>query len=139
MTRKLGARHVINYKMTPKWSEEVLRITQGRGVDHVVDVAGSGTIEESLRSCRKDGLVSVLGTLSEPKMTDLIPMIMLGGINIRGHGGSGSALMLQQLVEFVERHDIHPLIASSYDFHHAVEAFAELKKRQLVGKTVIKT
>lgn len=75
---KLGARHVINYKKNPNWSEEVLRITGGKGVDHVVDVGGAGTIEESLKSARYGGLVSVVGILSESQQTDLIPLILFG-------------------------------------------------------------
>lgn len=79
VTKLLGATHLINYRKIPNWSEEVLRITSGRGVDHVVNVAGSGTMEESLRSVRQGGVVSVLGMLSGSKKTDLVPMLMMGG------------------------------------------------------------
>ncbi|KAL1621893.1 hypothetical protein SLS54_005417 [Diplodia seriata] len=37
VAKKLGATHVVNYRKTPKWADEVLRITGGRGVDHVVE------------------------------------------------------------------------------------------------------
>ena len=30
--------YTINYKETPQWHEEVLKITGGRGVDHVIEV-----------------------------------------------------------------------------------------------------
>jgi NADPH:quinone reductase-like Zn-dependent oxidoreductase len=39
IAQKLGAKHLINYKNTPEWDEEVLRLTGGRGVDHVIEVA----------------------------------------------------------------------------------------------------
>lgn len=35
---RLGAKHVINYKTTPAWDKEVLRLTNGRGVDRVIEV-----------------------------------------------------------------------------------------------------
>ncbi|KAI0931109.1 hypothetical protein AcW2_000065 [Taiwanofungus camphoratus] len=35
---KLGAKHLINYKKTPDWEKEVLKITNGKGVDHIVEV-----------------------------------------------------------------------------------------------------
>lgn len=38
IAKKLGAKHLINYRTTPDWDEEVLKITNGRGVDHVLEV-----------------------------------------------------------------------------------------------------
>jgi NADPH:quinone reductase-like Zn-dependent oxidoreductase len=35
---KLGAKYVINYKTTTEWDQQVLRLTNGRGVDHVIEV-----------------------------------------------------------------------------------------------------
>ncbi|KAJ7470242.1 alcohol dehydrogenase superfamily protein [Mycena galericulata] len=37
---KLGAKHVINYRTTPNWDEEVLKFTNGVGVDHVIEIRG---------------------------------------------------------------------------------------------------
>jgi NADPH:quinone reductase-like Zn-dependent oxidoreductase len=67
LAQAMGAKHIINYNTHPNWAEEVLRITQGRGVDHVLDVGGASTIEQSLQSSRQAGLVSLIGFLSEPK------------------------------------------------------------------------
>ncbi|KAL2827159.1 hypothetical protein BDW59DRAFT_160445 [Aspergillus cavernicola] len=136
--RKLGAQYLINYKKTPEWSQEVHRITNGRGVDHVVDVAGASSIEESLRSARQGGLVSVLGMLSESRKTDLTPLIMLGGKTIRGVLGAGSGAMSEELGMFIQCHDIHPIIAKVFTFDQAVNAFAELEKHSEVGKIIIK-
>ncbi len=69
---------MINYRKTPDWSEEAIRITEGKGVDHVVDVAGSDTIEESLKSLRLGGLVSVIGVLTRDKAADLVPLLLFG-------------------------------------------------------------
>ncbi|HET8580274.1 MAG TPA: zinc-binding dehydrogenase, partial [Nitrospiraceae bacterium] len=38
--RTLGADHVINYKRYPNWADQVLDRTDGRGVDHVIEVGG---------------------------------------------------------------------------------------------------
>lgn len=38
---KLGAKHVINYKTTPQWDQEVLKLTDGLGVDRVIEVCTS--------------------------------------------------------------------------------------------------
>jgi NADPH:quinone reductase-like Zn-dependent oxidoreductase len=78
LAKKIGATHTINYKTHPEWSAEVLRITGGKGVDHVVEVGGAGTILESLKSTRYGGQVSICGILTPPKEEDLVPHIMYG-------------------------------------------------------------
>ena len=59
--KKLGAKHLINYKTTPNWEEKVLRITNGRGVDHILEVGGPGTIIKSVKAARYGGNVAVIG------------------------------------------------------------------------------
>ncbi|KAJ5491896.1 Polyketide synthase enoylreductase [Penicillium expansum] len=138
VAKLLGATHLINYRKIPNWSEEVLRITSGHGVDHVVNVAGSSTMEESLHSVRQGGVVSVLGMLSESKKTDLVPMLMMGGKTLRGVLGAGNKEMHEQLVKFIEHHDIHPTIARVFEFDQAVDAFAYMEKHSEVGKIIIR-
>jgi NADPH:quinone reductase-like Zn-dependent oxidoreductase len=65
VAKKLGAKHLINYKKTPDWEEEVLKITNGRGVDHVVEVGGFGTLERSLKSIRMGGSVAIVGVIAQ--------------------------------------------------------------------------
>ena len=76
--KRLGAKHVINYRESPDWGAEALALTNAKGVDHVVDVGGAGTIEQSLKAVRTGGLVSVLGILSESQKADLVPAILFG-------------------------------------------------------------
>lgn len=45
---KYGAHHGINYKSSPDWADEVLEITNGKGVDHVLENGGSGTLAQSI-------------------------------------------------------------------------------------------
>ena len=59
--KELGAKYLINYKKTPNWEEEVLKITNGRGVDHVLEVGGPGTIVKSLKAVKYGGNVSIIG------------------------------------------------------------------------------
>ena len=45
--RQLGAVEGINYKTTPNWDEQVWKLTDGVGVDHVVEVGGAGTLNKA--------------------------------------------------------------------------------------------
>lgn len=51
----------IDYSKIEKWDEEVRRLTAGKGVDIVIEIAGRGTIARSIRSTRRGGLVAVSG------------------------------------------------------------------------------
>ncbi|TAQ89578.1 hypothetical protein B7494_g2081 [Chlorociboria aeruginascens] len=134
--KKLGATHVINYKTTPNWGSEVLRLTNGRGVDHVVDVAGSGSIEESLKATKQGGLISVVGALSRSKQVDIIPAVLVGGKTLRGVFGVRKDMM-ERLVDFVEKNKIHPQVAQVFKWEDAKSAFEALVAQNSIGKIVI--
>ena len=55
IAKKAGADYVINYKAAPDFAAEVLKITNGRGVDAVYDGVGASTFEKSLDSLKKPG------------------------------------------------------------------------------------
>jgi NADPH:quinone reductase-like Zn-dependent oxidoreductase len=61
--KKYGAKYTINYKKTPDWEKEVMSITGGVGVDHVVEVGGPGTFPKSLEATRFGGWIHVIGVL----------------------------------------------------------------------------
>ncbi len=62
--KALGADHGINYKKTEKWGRAVLDLTAGRGVDHVVEVGGPGTLPQSIEACRIGGHIALIGVLT---------------------------------------------------------------------------
>lgn len=55
IAKEKGCDYVINYKETPDFAAEVLKITGGRGVDAVYDGVGASTFEGSLNSLKKPG------------------------------------------------------------------------------------
>jgi NADPH:quinone reductase-like Zn-dependent oxidoreductase len=62
--RKLGADHTINYCKTQHWASSVLDVTNGRGVDHVIEVGGAGTLPQSIEACRIGGHIALIGVLT---------------------------------------------------------------------------
>jgi NADPH:quinone reductase-like Zn-dependent oxidoreductase len=46
--RELGAEFGINYVEQANWSEEVLELTGGRGVDLVIETSGPGTLPQTI-------------------------------------------------------------------------------------------
>ena len=152
--------HIINYRTHPNWSAQVLRITNGRGVDHVVEVGGSSTIEQSLLSVRLGGLISMIGFLSEGKKTDLVLGIIFGAKtcesfksvscstrspysnewffrSVRGVYNI-SKPMNQALVKFLQEKELHPVIAKTFEWEDAKQAFSFLQNFDGSGKIVIR-
>lgn len=80
LLKSLGVHEVVNYKTHPSWADEVLRLTDGKGVDLVIDVGGSATFEQSLKAARFGGTVAAVGFMTEPQPSDpgLIHAIIFG-------------------------------------------------------------
>jgi len=62
--RALGADHLINYRKTERWAKAALDVTDGRGVDHVIEVGGPGTLPQSIEAGRIGGHISLIGVLT---------------------------------------------------------------------------
>jgi len=67
LLEKLGADHIINYKENPNWGSEVRKITNGEGVDHVIEVAGPTSMAQSLKSVKIEGVISIIGFVGGTK------------------------------------------------------------------------
>jgi len=63
--RKFGATHLINYSKHPDWADEVLRVTDGKGVDIVLDVVGAQSMEQTVKATSFKGIIYVIGVLSK--------------------------------------------------------------------------
>jgi NADPH:quinone reductase-like Zn-dependent oxidoreductase len=78
--------HTINYKNNPNWHEAVLRLTEGVGVDLVVENGGTESLTKSIKCTRRGGTVSQVGYLSKQDPADLkelIPLIIDRRVSVR--------------------------------------------------------
>ena len=79
----LGADHVINYREREDWDKVVLELTDGRGVDHVVEVGGTGTLAKSVKAVRVGGHIALIGALNMSGEFNPITVFMKG-IRVQG-------------------------------------------------------
>lgn len=135
--RMLGADEAINYQEHPNWDEQVLKLTAGVGVDHVLEVGGPGTLERSLRACRIAGTVSLIGVLAASPEHQPSPMdVMFKRITLRGVY-VGSRRMLEELCRAVEINLITPVVDRVFPFDDVKAAYRHLKSGAHFGKVVI--
>jgi NADPH:quinone reductase-like Zn-dependent oxidoreductase len=135
--KKLGATHCINYKTTPDWEKAAMEFTGGRGVDHVVEVGGAGTLARSFGAIRVGGKISMIGGLSGPA-TELDPRLILARrANVQGIS-VGSTQMFEAMNRAIAAGRLKPVIDKVFAFDEAPAAYRHLQSAQHFGKVVIR-
>jgi len=134
----LGADATINYRAKPEWQDEVLRLTEGRGVDLTVEVGGAGTLRRSLEATRMGGTISIIGGLAGFGETPVAPIAIIRDIKRLSGILVGSRVMLEDLARFMSATKIHPVIDREFAFDEAPRAYEYLQSGRQFGKIVIR-
>lgn len=134
--KEMGANESINYKSTPAWEKTVLELTDGRGVDYVVEVGGAGTLGQSMKAVKLGGQISLIGVLSGVGQINPLPILMK---NIRVQGiFVGSREMFEAMNRAISLHRLTPIVDSVFSFDDAVEAFRYMETGAHFGKVAIR-
>lgn len=84
ITSQLGATAAFNYK-EQDWSQEILKLTGGKGVDVVIDFVGANYLQQNLNVAARDGRIVLLGLMSGAKVSDLdIKFLLYKRLRIEG-------------------------------------------------------
>ena len=135
--KTLGAAHGINYKTTPDWDKAAMEFTGGRGVDHVVEVGGAGTLTRSFGAIRVGGKISMIGGLSGGA-TELNPGLIIGKrANVQGIS-VGSTQMFEAMNRAIAANEIKPVIDKVFGFDEAQAAYQHMASGAHFGKIVIR-
>ncbi len=134
--RPLGASGGVNYKTHPDWEKEVLALTEGRGVDCVIENGGIGTLARSFRCVGWKGKVALIGVLAGREGNANPHDLMFKSASLHGIG-VGSRACLEQLIQAIEVNRIKPVIEKVFPFDQAAEAFRLQASGNFVGKIAI--
>ncbi|AUG07019.1 NAD(P)-dependent alcohol dehydrogenase [Pseudomonas sp. S09G 359] len=134
--KQLGAVAGVNYSTHPEWAAQVLELTDGQGVDLLLDVAGGDGINQSIAATKVGGRIAQIGFLTgQTSALNLMPMIFRQ-TTIRGIAVAPRS-SFDRMNAFLDEHRIRPVIDHVYAFDQAVEAYEHLA-RGAFGKVVIK-
>jgi len=134
--RGLGADQTINYREDPDWEKAVIEMTGGVGVDHVVEVGGTGTLTRSVKAVRTGGHIALIGALDMAGEFNPIPLFMKA---IRMQGiFVGSTEMFTAMNAFIAEHEIRPVIDRTFRFDETRDALKYMASGSHFGKIVIK-
>lgn len=134
--KSIGANHLLNYKTDPDWDDSVNALTAQKGVDHIVEVGGAGTLQKSLNAVKMGGHIAVIGVLASEgdfnPISILMKAVRLQGIFV------GSREMFDQMNEFISANKINPEIDKVFEFEDSIDALKYMESGSHFGKIVVK-
>ena len=134
--KEMGADHVINYRTEPNWGEVAKELNGGVGVDHVVEVGGGETLEQSLSAVRVGGQISLIGILSGQTceinlVKAFIQQVRLQGVLV------GSRSHQEEMIKAIEVNQMKPVIDKVFPLDDLVGAFEHQESNAHFGKICV--
>jgi NADPH:quinone reductase-like Zn-dependent oxidoreductase len=131
--RALGADETINYRRQEDWGARVRDLTGGRGVDHVVEVGGPGTLAQSIKAVRVGGHISLIGVLTG--RAGEVPTAVLMAKQVRLQGLIvGNRRQQQDFVRALDGGALRPVIDRSFRLDELADAFRHEESGGHFGK-----
>jgi NADPH:quinone reductase-like Zn-dependent oxidoreductase len=131
----LGAVGTVNYRTNNEWQNTVLELTEGDGIDHVLDVVGKETLYRALETLALDGHIAIIGALSG--RADALPLSSLPRGASMTNIAVGSREDFQAMNEFLTKHELRPVIDRVFAFEEAPAAYEYMDSSAHLGKIVI--
>ncbi len=131
---ELGADHFID-RGRDDWAEEIWRITNDRGVDHVLELVGGPHLNAAARVAAVGARIYLIGAVGGWTIETAVEPLLFKDISIHGIG-TGHRRALEDLVGFVDDANLKPVINQTYDFEDLTAALAHLDRGPF-GKVVV--
>ncbi len=133
---ELGADETINYRRTPNFSQRILELTDGKGVDMILDVVGADVWEQNLLSLKEGGRLVITGTTSGAQSTINLgllskPLTVMGS-------GSRSRKSFVDMMKLINRGELHGVVSQVFPLPEVAKAHEVMASRDFFGKLVIK-
>ncbi|WP_420413973.1 zinc-dependent alcohol dehydrogenase family protein [Roseibium sp.] len=134
--RELGADDVIDRSKVSNWHHLVQEMTEGRGVDRVLELGGATTLNTSVKSVKTGGTVLLIGNVTGNVAELFLPLLLSRRITL--HAVSvGSQETFRSLCKVLQFHRIRPVIGKLFDFDDALLAFGALESGEVFGKVCV--
>lgn len=134
--KQLGADAVINYKSVPDWGQKAKDLTDGRGVDHVIEVGGPATLAQSITACRTGGHIALIGVLTGFVGEVAIPALFSNQIRISGIS-IGSRTDQEDMIRAITANRLKPVVDRLFPLEEIVPAFEYYESQAQFGKVCL--
>ena len=141
----LGAERAINYK-SEDFAEVIKSLTQGRGVDVILDIVGGSYIQRELRCMADDGRLSIIaflgGSKAEVDFNDVLRRrLTITGSTLRPRSAefkSGiAATLLKRVWPLIEQGQVKPIVHRRFPLGRACDAHTLMESSSHIGKIVL--
>ncbi len=143
---ELGAERAINYR-DEDFVEVVKQLTDGNGVDLILDMVGADYIPRNVRSLAVEGRLVQIAFLAGPKveamnfMTLMLKRLTITGSTLRPRSVAQKAVIAGELKEkvwpLIDAGQIRPIMDSSFPLAEAAGAHARMDSSQHIGKIML--
>jgi NADPH:quinone reductase-like Zn-dependent oxidoreductase len=134
--RAMGADETINYSEIPAWGARARELTDGVGVDHVVEVGGAGTLQQSLQATRFGGTISLIGNLAGTRTELLLTHVFMQKIRLQGIL-VGDRESFEAMNRAIALNGLKPVIDRIFPLEEAPAAFRTMAAGGHFGKIVV--
>jgi NADPH2:quinone reductase len=124
----------------------VKELTDGRGVDLVMDVVGGDLFTDSLRALAPQGRLLVVGFAGGAIPEVRVNRLLLNNVDVRGVGWGAYAMVRpgfmreqwRELEPMMADGTIDPPVGATYDLEDFGRALAEMEDRRTLGKSIVR-
>jgi NADPH:quinone reductase-like Zn-dependent oxidoreductase len=134
--KQIGADEGINYKQFPDWEKKVAELTNKRGVDHIIEIGGPGTLQKSYKAIAPEGQIALIGLVAGNKGDSNPLTMMMKGANLQGIY-VGTTKMFEDMTRAITQNKIRPVIDRVFEFDPAADAYRHQTTGNFLGKLVI--
>jgi zinc-binding alcohol dehydrogenase/oxidoreductase len=118
------------------FSKQVQEITGGAGARAAVDTVGPATLEESMRSLAREGMILTVGATSGPKVELLLPRMWFRHLALIT-STMGNHSEFRAMLDDVNTHQLRPPVDRVFPLAEGAQAFAHLEAAEQFGKVVL--
>ncbi|WP_020178835.1 NAD(P)-dependent alcohol dehydrogenase [Methylopila sp. M107] len=133
--KALGADHTINYRTTPDWGAAAAKLA-GRGVDHVVEIGGPGTLAQSIEAVAIGGHIALIGIFTG--LSGEVPTFALMAKQARLQGLIvGSRRHQQEMIRAIDANGLKPVLDRTFPLEDLADAFRRQESNRHFGKIAL--
>jgi zinc-binding alcohol dehydrogenase/oxidoreductase len=118
------------------FSKAVQEATGGAGARAVVDTVGPATLDESIRSLGREGMILTVGATSGPKVELMLPRMWFRHLALIT-STMGNHSDFRSMLDDVNAHQLRPPVDRVFPLSQGDRAFAHLEAGDQFGKVVL--
>ena len=143
LARRAGAEHVVDTRSS--WQDDLRSLTDGRGVDLILDPVGGDRFDASLRCLAPEGRLIVVGFTEGRIPTVQVNRLLFRNIEVAGAAWGAFLAVDPALLQttqraleaLIEAGAVAPIVGATFALAEAADALRMLDERRAVGKVVL--